>query len=173
MLTNSKPKVKPFYMSLIIDTFDELVLHHKVCVFSFAELLTWIKGVFDCIWKAWKDNKVDWGPNLSIPNVLHQATTSLIAQGRKESKSNTFWCGIRTAAESQLETVTTTSYGVRLERSRTLWKAYQVYFPMDLCLFPYLIRYVCSRRFNVRTFSAYGAASPNFGLLAHVSSSVH
>jgi hypothetical protein len=31
------------------------------------------------------------GPNPSIPNVLHQATTSLLAQGKKESKSNMFW----------------------------------------------------------------------------------
>jgi hypothetical protein len=70
MPTTSIPKVQPFYMRLIIDAFDELMLHHDVCSFSFSELLTWIKGRFDCIWKAWKVNEVDWGPNPSIPNVL-------------------------------------------------------------------------------------------------------
>ena len=76
--------------------FDELVLHHKMCIFSFSELLTWIKGRFDCIWKAWKVNEVDWRPNPSIPNVLHLDTTSLLAQGKIEIKSNTFWGWIRT-----------------------------------------------------------------------------
>ena len=70
MPTTSIPKVQPFYMRLIIDAFDELMLHHDVCSFSFSELLTWIKGRFDCIWKAWNVNEVDWGPNPSIPNVL-------------------------------------------------------------------------------------------------------
>ena len=63
MSTTSKPKVQPFYMRLIIDTFDELALHHKVCIFSFSELFTWIKGRLACIWKAWKVNEVDWGPS--------------------------------------------------------------------------------------------------------------
>ena len=49
MPTTSILKVQPFYMRLIIDAFDELVLHHKMCIFSFSELLTWIKGRFDCI----------------------------------------------------------------------------------------------------------------------------
>jgi hypothetical protein len=52
MPTTSTPKVQPFYMRLIIDAFDELMLHHDMCSFSFSELLTWIKGRFDCIWKA-------------------------------------------------------------------------------------------------------------------------
>jgi hypothetical protein len=91
ILTTSKLKVQPFYMRLIIDTFDELVLHHKMCVFSFSELLTLMKRKFNCIWKEWKVNEVDWGPSPNIPNVIHQATTSLLAQRKKESKSNTFW----------------------------------------------------------------------------------
>jgi hypothetical protein len=60
MPTTSIPKVQPFYTRLIIDAFDELMLHHDVCLFSFLELLTWIKGRFDCISKAWKVNEVDW-----------------------------------------------------------------------------------------------------------------
>ena len=71
MPTTSIPKVKPFYMRFIIVTFDEWVLHYEVCMFSFSELLTWIKEGLDCIWKAWMVNEVDWGPNPSVPNVLH------------------------------------------------------------------------------------------------------
>jgi hypothetical protein len=79
ILTTSKLKVQPFYMRLIIDTFDELVLHHKVCIFSFSELLTWMKRRFNCIWKEWMVNEVDWGPSPNIPNVIHQPT-----MGRKK-----------------------------------------------------------------------------------------
>ena len=35
MPTTYIPKVQPFYMRLIIDAFDELVLHHKVYIFIF------------------------------------------------------------------------------------------------------------------------------------------
>jgi hypothetical protein len=49
MPTTSIPKVQSFYMRLIIDAFDELMLHHDVCSFLFSELFTWIKGRFDCI----------------------------------------------------------------------------------------------------------------------------
>jgi len=128
MSTTSKPKVQPFYMRLIFDTYDELVLHHKVCIFSFLELLTWIKGRLDCIWKAWKLNEVDWGPSPSISNVLHQATTSLLAQGKKESSPTYSGSSIRTAELFQLTIVATASYGIQLGHSGTLWKAYQVYF---------------------------------------------
>jgi hypothetical protein len=83
MSTTSKPKVQPFYMRLIIDTFDELALHHKVCIFSFSEILTWIKGRLDYIWKARKVNEVDWGPSPNIPKVFPQATTLVL----KERKS--------------------------------------------------------------------------------------
>ena len=132
MPTTSILKVQPFYMRLIIDAFDELVLHHKMCIFLFSELLTWIKGRFDCIWKAWKVNEVDWGPNPSIPNVLHLDTTSLLVQGKKEIKSNTFWGWIRTPGQLQLVMFTTVAYGLGLGRSSTLWNPYEVYFHMDL-----------------------------------------
>jgi len=138
MPTTSILKVQPFYMRLIINAFDELVLHHKMCIFSFSELLTWIKGRFDCIWKAWKVNEVDWGPNPSIPNVLHLDTTSLLVQGKKEIKSNTFWGWIRTPGQLQLVMFTTVAYGLGLGRSSTSWNPYEVYFHMDLESSPYL-----------------------------------
>ena len=40
MPTTSILKVQPFYMRLIIDAFDELVLHHKMCIFLFANYVT-------------------------------------------------------------------------------------------------------------------------------------
>jgi hypothetical protein len=42
-------------------------------------------------WKAWRTKEVNWGPSPSNPHVLHQATTSLLAQRWKEIKANTFW----------------------------------------------------------------------------------
>ena len=173
MLTTCKPKVQPFYMRLIIDTFDELVLHHKMCMFSFSELLTWIKGRFDFICKAWKVNEVDWGLSPSIPNVLNQATTSLLAKETKSPSPTRFGCWIRTAEQHQLVMAATTSYGLRFGRANTFWKAYQVYFLMDPASCPYQLGFGRNRRFNTETFSVYGAASPCFGPMAHVSSWVH
>ena len=119
-------QVKQFFIMIVFDTFDELMLHHDVCSFSFSELLTWIKGRFDCIWKAWKVNEVDWGPNPSIPNVLHLDTTSLLVQGKKEIKSNTFWGWIRTPGQLQLVMFTMVAYGLRFGRSSTPWNPYEV-----------------------------------------------
>ena len=82
----------------------------QVCTFSFSELLTWIKGRLDCIWKAWKVNEVDWRPSPSIPNVLRQTTTSLLAQVKKESSPTRSRSSIRTVELSQLATVATASY---------------------------------------------------------------
>ena len=58
LLTTSKLKVKAFHVSFIFGRFYGLMLHLKVCTFSFSELLTWINGKFDCIVKAWKVNEV-------------------------------------------------------------------------------------------------------------------
>jgi hypothetical protein len=91
VLTTSKLRVKPFYIRFIFDRFYKSMLHLEVYTFSFTKLLTWMKGRFNWIWKTWKANEVDWVPSLSILNVLPQATTSLLAQGKKEFKSNTLW----------------------------------------------------------------------------------
>ena len=60
LLTTSKLKVKAFHVSFIFGRFYGLMLHLKVCTFSFSELLTWINGRFDCIMKIWKVNEVDY-----------------------------------------------------------------------------------------------------------------
>ena len=91
MLSTTNLKVKPFYRRFIKVRFHELMLHRKVCTFSFSELLTWIKGRFDCTWKTWRTKEIDWGPSATLPNGLHKANMSVLAQERKESKSKTFW----------------------------------------------------------------------------------
>jgi hypothetical protein len=83
-------KVKQFFVMIVFDTFDELILRHDMCSLSFLEIHTWIKKSIKHTWKVWRTKEVDWGPSPSIPNVLHQATTSLLAQEKKEIKSNTF-----------------------------------------------------------------------------------
>jgi len=90
ILMDFDPKVKQFHISVTFDTFVELMLHHEMCPFSFSEILTLMKQGVECTWKAWRTKEVDWGPSPSIPNVPKQATTSLLAQGNKEVKSNTF-----------------------------------------------------------------------------------
>ena len=99
--------------------------------FWFTEIHTWIKKSVKDTWKAWRTKEVDWGPSTSIPNVLHQDTTSLLAQGKKEIKSNMFWGWIRTATLHQLATAATTSSGLHFGSSSTPWNPYEVYFHMD------------------------------------------
>ena len=70
-------KVKHFHIRITFDTFDELMLHHKVCSFLFSELLSWIKQSVECTWKAWRTKEVDWGPSQYIPNIPNQATMSI------------------------------------------------------------------------------------------------
>jgi hypothetical protein len=36
-------KVKPFFIMIIFDTFDELMLRHDVCSLSFLEIHTWLQ----------------------------------------------------------------------------------------------------------------------------------
>jgi hypothetical protein len=62
-------KVKQFFITSICDTFDELILHHDVCLISFSEMRTWIKESIECLWKAWRMKYVDWGPNPCPPYV--------------------------------------------------------------------------------------------------------
>ena len=81
----------------VFDTFDELMMHHDVCSLSVLEIQTWIKKSVKDTWKAWRTKEVDWRPSTGIPNVLHQDTTSLLAQVKKEIKSNMFWGWIRTS----------------------------------------------------------------------------
>ena len=152
VLTTSKLKVKPFYMGFIFNIFYDLMLHLKVCTFSFSEVLTWIKRWLDCIWKAWRVNEVDWGPSSSIPNVLHQANMSLLAQGKNESSPTRSGSSIRTAELSQLATVTTTSYKIRLGRSSTSRKAYQVHFSIDPTSPSYLFGAIHNSNFSPKTF---------------------
>jgi hypothetical protein len=91
ILVPSCPKVNQLYIKIKFDIFEQLMLHYDFCAFSFSELLDWIKPCVEIIWKIWRNKKIDWGPSPSHPNVLHQATTSLLVQRKKESKSNTFW----------------------------------------------------------------------------------
>ncbi|XP_072148934.1 uncharacterized protein [Setaria viridis] len=90
-------------------------------------------------WKVWRIKEVYWGPIPSITNILHQATTSLLAHGNKEIKSNTFSSWIRTSEQHQVVTVTTVAYGLGVGRSSISWNPYQVYFHMDLDSCPYTV----------------------------------
>ena len=86
-----------------------------------------------------EDQRSSLGAKYKYPNILHQDTMSLLAHGKKEIKSNTFWGWIRTATLHQLATAATTSSGLRFGRSSTPWNPYEVYFHMDLDLGLYLV----------------------------------
>jgi hypothetical protein len=91
ILVPSCPKVNQLYIKIKFDTFEQLMLHYDFVAFSFSELLDWIKPCVEIIWKTWRTKEIYWRPSPSLPNILHQATTSLLVQGKEESKSNTFW----------------------------------------------------------------------------------
>jgi hypothetical protein len=91
ILVPSCPKVNQLYIKIKFDTFEQLMLHYDFIAFSFSELLDWIKPCVEITWKTRRTKEIEWGPSPSLPNVLDQATTSLLVQGKEESKSNTFW----------------------------------------------------------------------------------
>ena len=69
MLIDHVTKVKLFHIVTTFDIFQELVLHCRVCMFLFVELLTWIKQCVECTRKALKNKEVDWGPSNDISNI--------------------------------------------------------------------------------------------------------
>jgi hypothetical protein len=88
--------VNQLYIKIKFDIFEQLMLHYDFCAFLFSELLDQIKPCVEITWKTWRTKKIDWGPIPSLSNILHQATTSLLVQEKKESKSKRFGCWIRT-----------------------------------------------------------------------------
>jgi len=74
-------KVKPFFNMIVFDIFEQLMLHHDFCTFSFSEILALLMPSVEGTWKIWRTKEVDWGPSANISNILHQVTTSLLAQG--------------------------------------------------------------------------------------------
>jgi hypothetical protein len=62
-------KVKLFHIITTIDIFEELILHRKVCILLFVELLTWIKRCVKGTRKALRNKEVDWGPSNDISNI--------------------------------------------------------------------------------------------------------
>jgi hypothetical protein len=91
ILVPSCPKVNQLHVKIKFDTFEQLMLHYDFYAFSFSELLDWIKPCVEITWKTWRTKEIDWGSSPSLSNIVHQATTSLLVQGKEESKSNTFW----------------------------------------------------------------------------------
>jgi hypothetical protein len=117
ILVTSCPKVNQLYIKMKFDTFEQLMLHYDFVAFSFSELLDWIKPYVKITWKTRRTKEIDWGPSPSLANVLHQATTSLLVQGKEESNPTRFGYWIRTTGQNQVVTAAMTSYGLRLGSS--------------------------------------------------------
>jgi hypothetical protein len=70
----------------------------------------------------------------ACPSYLDHGDPCTLVLLRNQGEDRKGTCWIRTAEEHQLVTVTTVTCGLGLECSSTTWKAYQVYFHMDLGL---------------------------------------
>jgi hypothetical protein len=99
LLETFDSKMKPFFIMIVFDTFDDLMLRHDVCLLSFSEIHTWIKKKYQTHMEGMEDQRNWLGIILCIPHVLHQATMKLLPKER-EIESNTFWQGwIQTAVQ--------------------------------------------------------------------------
>ncbi len=55
----NQPNVHMFYTRFTCYIFKQTLLHNKFCVFSFAELLAWVKEKRPSIRNAWMIEEVD------------------------------------------------------------------------------------------------------------------
>ena len=79
MLYKSKPKVHAFYVRFTFYIFEQRVLHHEFHVFSFSEVLAWIKlKKGGRAWNARRISEIDWGPSLNLLHLFFIATTSFM-----------------------------------------------------------------------------------------------
>jgi len=52
-----------FYIRFTCYIFEQALLHNVFRVFSFAEVLAWVKEKRPSVMNAWMIKEVDWGPN--------------------------------------------------------------------------------------------------------------
>jgi hypothetical protein len=52
ILANFDSKVKQFFVMIVCDSFDELMLHHDVCSLTLSKIHTWTKKSIKHTWKA-------------------------------------------------------------------------------------------------------------------------
>jgi hypothetical protein len=114
ILVTFDSKVKQFFIMSICNTFDELMLHHDVCLISFLEVLTWIKECIACLWKAWRTKYVDWGPNPTPHVSLQSHHVTFCPRKERDKFQHVLESLIQTAQQYKLATAATTSYGLRL-----------------------------------------------------------
>jgi hypothetical protein len=161
--------------------------NHSIWGLSLIHLMNWcctIKCVyfhFQNYLHGWRECSIAYGKNERLMKLIGDQVQIFLMSStkpprhfwlkeRKSPSPTRFGRWIRTAEQSQLPTVATTSYGLQLGRYRTFWKAYQVYFPTDLDSCRYLVKYVRSSYFNTETFSVHGAASLDCCPMGRVSS---
>jgi hypothetical protein len=90
---------------------------------------------------------------------VHSCFTQEQWIGSKGKRYRVGW--IRAAEQTQLVTAATTSSGLRFARASISWKAYQIYFPMDLESPQYLFGVNRNTRFTTESFSATVLRHPN------------
>ncbi len=89
-----QPKIHMFYVRFTYYIFEQTLLHHEFCIFSFAEILAWVKEKKPSVRNVWMIKEVDSGPNQDLLQVYFYLTTLLVHR-RQEIKFYTFWIRIR------------------------------------------------------------------------------
>jgi hypothetical protein len=90
-----QPKLHMFYIRFTCCIFEQMLLHNEFRVFSFAEVLAWVKEKRPSVKNAWMIKEVDWGPTQDHLQVHFYLTTSFLVHRRQEIKFYTFWTRIR------------------------------------------------------------------------------
>lgn len=80
-----------FYIRSTHYMFEQTLPHHEFCIFSFEELLAWVKERRTGSRGAWLIKEVDWEPNQDLPQVYYNLTTSLLIHRIQEMKLSAFW----------------------------------------------------------------------------------
>ncbi len=86
----NQPMVHMFYIRITCYIFEQTLLHNEFCVFSFAELLAWVKEKKPSVRNVWMINEVDWALNQDLLQVYFYLTTSLLVHRRQGLKFYTF-----------------------------------------------------------------------------------
>ena len=64
-------KVHVFYVRFTCYIFEQTLLHYEFCVFSFTDVLAWVKGKRPSARNTWIIKEVDWDHIRQKNKILH------------------------------------------------------------------------------------------------------
>jgi hypothetical protein len=87
------PSSDMFNVKFTYYIFEQTLLHHEFYIFSFAEVVVWMKEKRTSVRNAWMIKKVDWRPNQDLLQVHSYVTTSFLVHKKQEKSSTRFGFG--------------------------------------------------------------------------------